>query len=294
MTGAAGFIGSRLLKKLIEGGHEVTALKRESTDLSRVESLDCKWILEAEIPGTLNSGIDAVIHMATTYGRDDSDPAPVWESNFTLPLDLLMAASKAGTPLFINTDSFFTRELAGGWNPDQKVYMNAYTRSKFAFRETARTNIPHMHTAFVNMELQHVYGAGDGDGKFVSFMKKSLLANVPELDLTEGKQLRDWIYSDDVANAYIAVLNDYAKFPEKYCRGSFTEYEAGTGISTSLKEVCLMMKEISGASTKLNFGAREMNPNELMESVADNSSLKAIGWTPEVTLKEGLSQIFRD
>lgn len=293
VTGGTGFVGSYLVRKLVYENYKVACVYRNSTDFTRVRDLyhQITWIdnKEEKITEAFNSyEIEGIIHCATSYGRGNATFFDVMKTNVQLPLFLLELANEKKVNFFINTDSFFTRELGDKWVKNSKVYMNSYTKSKYIFRETARENVENLDLSFINCELQHIYGCADNSGKFVSFLYNELVNDVPEIDLTEGEQTRDWTHVDDVVDAFIAIVKNVDNFE----RRKFYEFQIGTGIETSLKDFCLEMRKHSGSHTKLRFGRLKMQENEIMHAVADNSSLLALGWKPKVSLEEGIARMF--
>lgn len=300
VTGATGFIGRRLTRRLLKEGYEVAVVCRKTSDFSRLEDVKERLIKvdsaqEEELEAVFRAhDITHIIHLATAYGRDSRDFQIVYETNLTLPLKLIryaMAESETGVKtVFINTDSFFTKELEGAWHQGgEKVYLDAYTKSKFILREIMRDNVSSTKITFVNLRLEHVYGPEDDKGKFINYLISELRKNTPVIELSSGVQVRDWVYIDDVIEAYIKVL----EHSENLEPAGFYEYEVGTGKETTLKNFCLKLKEESKSSSELVFGRREMQKNELLYSVADNSALRAIGWEPSVDIEEGIRRIFR-
>ena len=294
LTGATGFLGSSLLKKLINEGFEVICTFRETSDFSRVQAIknDCLWVesSEVELENIFSDGkIEAIIHCATFYGRNANQFNNVYESNFSFPMMLTKLASKYSVPYFINTDTFFTKEIGASLNFNKKVYMDSYTKSKFIFRETVKCNIEECSFAFINLILEHVYGVDNGKGKFIDFLKNSLVNNVKEIPLSLGSQKRDWIFIDDVVAAYICILRRHSIFK---C-GEFYNFQVGTGVETSLKEFCIRMKIASKSDAVLKFGAVDMAPNELLDSVANNKDLLKLGWKPITDIEKGIERILR-
>ena len=68
----------------------------------------------------------------------------------------------------------------------------------------------------INMQLEHFYGPGAGDANFISAMINRLIHNDPRIDLTLGEQKRDFIYIDDVVDAYLEVLKAEYKIQDAY------------------------------------------------------------------------------
>lgn len=293
VTGGTGFIGSMLVAQLVDCNYDVACVCRNNSNFQRVENIYDKiyWVNDTEESLTEcfeKYDIEGVIHCATTYGRKGNELFGVIKANVNFPLLLLELASRYNSKYFINTDSFFVRELNDSWSKNTKVYMDTYTKSKYIFRELIRDNMHNLDIAFINLELQHIYGEKDAKGKFVTYLIEQLKNNVPLIELTEGNQSRDWTYVTDVVDAYITIINNVDIFS---C-GRFYEYEVGTGVATTLKEFCLKVKEISGASTELLFGKKEMNKFEIMHSVANNEALRQLGWEPRVNIDEGVRRLF--
>ncbi len=292
LTGATGFVGSNLLKTLLARKYQLCCIKRSSSNDSRVlEFMDaCIWynIDEIDVESIfLNHPIETVIHCATDYGRDGADAVQVYQSNISFPLKLLDCAQRHGSRLFINTDSFFVRQADALWREGKEPYKAMYTRSKYIFTCVVKDQIKRRKISFVNLQLEHVYGPGDGKDKFVSFLLESLLCNREWLKLTSGDQMRDFIYVEDVANAYLAVLENIGEFE----RGIFYQFELGTGRATTLRAFIEKAKEVTGSVTRLEFGQKPMMEHEVMYSCADNHGLIQLGWRPQFSIAEGLEKL---
>lgn len=277
LTGATGFLGSKLLARLLspQYEYEVTILKRSFSDISRISTLMSqvrsfdldKVLLNNVFDG---AGYDAILHCATDYGRKATPRSDVIESNLLLPLRLLETGLNHGVRTFINTDTMLDKNVSD------------YTLSKRQFREWLQG--ASSQVAGINMVLEHFYGPGDDSSKFVAHIIRSLVRGVPAIPLTAGRQKRDFIYVDDVVDAFICVL-------EKTCDQGpgYLEYEVGSGVTISVKELVTLAKLISGNQvTQLDFGAIPYRSNEPMDVNVDASRLHALGWRVRCGLQEGL------
>jgi CDP-paratose synthetase len=113
---------------------------------------------------------------------------------------------------------------------------------------------------------------------------KEMLNNSDKINLTTGEQKRDFIYIDDVVNAFIVIIKHI--FSQKK---GFYDYEVGSGCNVKIKSLVELIKELSGCEvTKLNFGVIPHRRNEVMSSSVDISNLLKLGWKPQYTLKSGL------
>jgi len=295
LTGATGVFGSSLLQDLLLCKHSVICLKRSFSIIDKNVSKvfeSVSWYNADEIileKIFKENNIDVVIHTATNYGKNESDFFDAYDANLFLPIELLRLASKYKSKAFISTGTFFDKELAAMPLSTQNVYMDTYVKSKHIFEYIAKSGICTTDMSFINMRLEHVYGL-DGRRKFVNYILESLKNNVESLNLSEGWQERDWIYIDDVVQAYLTVLNNL----EALNKSQSYVFEVGTGETHTVREFVELCKKIIGSDTVLLFGTQQMNNNELRFSKANTESLQSLGWRPKFTIEEGIKKILSD
>lgn len=282
LTGATGFLGSHLLDGLLANGFAVVVLKRSGSStariadhLTRVSVYDLNRVpLEAAFERT---PIDAVIHAATCYGRKGEHVSDVIAANVVLGTQLLQAAAEFRVPMFINTGTFSAK---GDEVPDALAY---YVLTKRLFSEIGAQLAAASGIAFVELMLEHVYGPGDDETKFVPTLINTLVEDRPAIALTRGEQRRDFVYVDDVVAAYLHVLERRAEL-----RGPARRFEVGSGEAVALADFARLAREVAGSGTKLDLGALPYREGEAMHSVADLGPLRRLGWAPKVGLREGL------
>lgn len=292
LTGATGFLGSKILRRLLQAGHQVVLLKRSTSHTERivkylsncsvydVDIQSIERIFERERP-------QAVIHCAAAYGRGDKNPLQVMGTNLMFGMELLEAASNSGCGWFINTGSYSTKQIEENSRVEHKIYMADYTLSKQQFicwgQEFAALGRIH----FITLNLEHIFGEADEEGKFVHLVEKSCMQE-KSLELSDGMQLRDYIYSENVVDAYLCILDHLEELQ------GFHTFEVGMGETISLKEFVLLMKEVSGSSIDLRFGIRPRNASEPACSVADIRGLERLGWKPRFSRREGIEKMFQE
>lgn len=280
ITGITGFLGSHLAKAFLAEGHQILALKRKDSSLSRIESIieDVNLLNTEDLDFDKlfrdHPNIDAVIHTATCYGRSGETINQIFEANTAFPLRLLEAASRANAGVFMNTDTILDK------------YLNLYSLSKNQFLEWGKFFSMHNRIHFCNMRLEHFYGPGDDESKFTSFIIKSCLDNMPELELTLGEQKRDFIYIDDVVAAYIILLGKLGQFSEQY-----VEFDVGSGSAVSIREFVEGVYNLTKSRTRLMFGAIPYREGEVMLSRANVEPLRKLGWECRTSLKQGLIRV---
>ena len=287
VTGATGFLGSHLLKGFLNNtNHNIIVLKRSFSDVSRISNIlnnvrvkfyDIdKFPLEKVFEETK---IDAIVHCATNYGRNENSCYSVLETNLMFPIRLLDLSVQHGVKIFINTDSYFNKE-----NMSYSYLLN-YALSKKSLLLWLKYFSKKIKV--VNMVLEHVYGEDDRADKFVyQMIDKIAVKKVPSIDLTYGDQKRDFIYVDDVVDNYIKIL-DYA---QKHSF-RFRSFDIGTGNAVSIKDFVTEIKKISGSDTVLNFGAIPYREDEIMCSCADVTELQDVGVGAERAYSKGLAKI---
>lgn len=284
LTGATGFLGSYLLEALISNKYDVVILKRSSSDISKITHLISKVVyydvdlhpLEIAFE---NHIIDIVIHTACDYGKSSKSNYQISESNLMYGLKLLDASLKYKARFFINTDTMLPRQL------------NAYSLSKKQFVDWLRYKSSEIVVA--NFRLEYMYGKSDDNSKLVPFFLSKLSQNVPEIELTEGNQKRDFIFIDDVVSAIILVLHKVDEL------NGFSEFDLGTGKSVTLryflKKIKFEFESTFGITeTKLAFGKLPYRDGEMMNVEINNSPLVKLGWSPKITLEVGIRKIINE
>jgi len=218
--------------------------------------------------------IDTIIHVATEYGKK-LPYSVVLYSNVYLPIRLIEAANKKKLKIFINTDSFFSKF-------QNYSYLKEYITTKKIFKQYLKslTGIQ-----IINLQLEHVFGENDSKDKFIPFLIESMKTNMNEIALTEGIHKRDFIYVDDVVDAYMVVLSK-----SKYLK-QFSEFEVGTGVSIQIKDFVIRAHQILNSKSNLLFGALPTRYDEISDSKANNLDLINLGFIPKTTIEVGINKI---
>jgi len=286
LTGATGFLGSNLLGKLLAGGYEVAAIVRTNSSLARIE----KWVghRNTKLYNLDNTNlrlifeknkIDVIVHTATEYGRGAGAISKILEPNLILPIRLIELGIEYNTTCFINTDSYFNKS---GSSYSNLLNYSLSKKSLLVWLKQLSNQI-----RVVNVTLEHMYGPRDSRSKFVeNLIQKIAVERESRVELTHGHQKRDFVYVDEVADAYLKLI-------EYGCNHDFTfkNFEVGTGVSVQVREFAQMIKELSRSTSVLGFGDIEYRSDEIMDSKADISALAELGWVPKIGIREGLSRI---
>lgn len=289
ITGGTGFLGSHLAKRLLKDGYEIIILKRSFSDTRRINDVlsDLTFydidICDIEQPFRDFGKIDAIIHTATVYGRYQENINEIVQTNIVFPLRLLQVGNNFGTKTYFNTDTYFNK----CFNKCSVPYRGLpnYSLSKKQFMEWGQEFSRSGTINFVNIKLEHLFGYGDHDHKFTTYIIKKCLNNAPEIELTGGEQKRDFIYIEDVVSAYSLLLK---KTNEQFLR--YQEYELGSGQAVSIREFAEIVKKLTYAQTNLNFGVLPYRDDEIMFSQANIEAFTKVGWQVEENLESRLLQ----
>ena len=273
ITGINGYLGSKLAKTFLPD-YNVIGLEYSLNNLFRLDGLNIKvYSVENGVPDEVftEQQVDIIIHAATFYGRLNEQISMMAQANLFIPFSLLDKAIKAKCSLFINTDTVLDR------------FVSTYALTKRQFQEWLYARSKEI--SVVNMQLEHFYGPGCSNTNFVTAMIERLSKNEASIDLTAGEQLRDFIYIDDVVNAFKIALETYIDKDITY-----KSFQVAGSELVTIKNLLILLKELTGSTSQLNFGAVPYRENELMKSETDNAALVAIGWKPLHELRDGLKQ----
>jgi len=280
ITGAGGFLGSALARKLGEMDHQVSLLVRKNTSLCRLEDILPFKIGRCETDAEINEFIsdvlpDMVIHTACCYGRGGESPLQIIDSNIWFGMVLLNAIKSLEKKVsFINTGTVLSRDVS----------LYALTKIQFEELGTYISNTSNKNIQFINIKLQHMYGPGDHASKFTSYVINACKNNVPTLPLTLGEQKRDFIYIDDVVDAYVRILQNVTTFNGQQ------QIELGSGAAPRLRDFVEIAHKLTNSKTKLLFGQIPYRENDAMSMVANIDVLKRLGWLPKFDIKSGIKK----
>ena len=284
LTGSTGFLGSYLLKSFVKSGYEVIALKRSTSNTYRINDYLKKVTLYNIDKVNLEDifkkhKINIVINTVTNYGRIDNKISSILDTNLIFGLKLLEESVNSNAKAFINTDTLLERNI------------NAYALSKAQLVDWIKF-LSNKQTKMINIKIEHMYGALDDENKFIYWLINKLKQNVEKIDLTSGVQKRDFIYIDDIVNAYEIIIQNINTF------SNYEEFELGSGNSIEVKNfVEKIYQEISNKqtlSTKLNFGAVSYRDNENMNIQANIEKLTNLAWKPKVSITDGIKKILEE
>lgn len=291
ITGASGFIGSVLLRKLIDQKEEVHLLLREQSHTWRINDLldkvtihysDLSNVYElTNIAKKIKPNI--IYHLATNGAYSyQKDADAIIKTNILGTWNLLQACSQLNYDLFVNTGS---SSEYGFKNYAMRETDIVEPASYYAVTKCAQTLLC-SHIAkqekrpIVTIRPFSVYGPYEEPKRFVPTLMKALMFK-EEMNLVAPETARDQIYIDDMVDAYLKI--DELKNNPGEC------FNIGTGIQSTLKEFIESAVKVTNQTTNFKWGSMENRNWDTNNWVADISkSRQLLKWTPKTNLETGI------
>ncbi len=290
LTGASGFIGSVVLRLLLEQGVETAALVTPKKSLDRLQNLDGQYIrIEGRLADitSLRSQIEAFhpdtcIHLAwyAEPGKYLYSPenVPIMQQSLNLLQTLIEIGCQqfvgVGTCAEYDTDVGFLREDSPT-NP-----ATIYAACKLSTYLIGQHMAAAAGVNFAWGRLFYLYGEQEDSRRLVPALIQSLRAGKP-FEATAGEQVRDYLHATDVASALVTLAQQKAQ----------GIYNIASGIPITMRNLMETIGDIVGAKDLIRFGAIPYRQWEPMFICGDNHKLKSLGWSPRYALREGLEQV---
>lgn len=289
ITGAAGFVGSNLAKRLLQAGYSVVGV--DDLSAGTLDNVDSRvQFHEMDFRNSkiheLTKGIDAVFHLAAKTSLTGCLEEPLEAANVNVvgTLFMLEAARKAMVPKFVYADT--SAEYEGIFDfptaEDRVSPIGVYAASKhggWSFCESYK-RLYGMNITVVR--YFNVYGPAQDWRRVIppvmcSFILRMLRGERPIIYGT-GEKRRDFIYVDDVNDLHLMILENST------LRGRI--FNVGTGTNLSVNEVFELVEE------ELRTGLKPIYkpdlPGEAEITLADITQARSLGWAPKINAREGL------
>ena len=298
VTGGAGFIGSALVRSLLERGDgEVRVLDNLSSGTlenlgeisSRVDFQEAD-IRDYYAAAPLVEGADAVFHLAAipSVPRSIEDPVPSHESNIDGTFQLLRACAdgKVGRVVYAASSSAYgDTEVLPKVETMRPRPKSPYAAQKLMGEYYASVFAECFGLETVSLRFFNVYGPRQDPSSpysgVLSIFMRCLLEQRPPVIYGDGEQSRDFTYVDDVAALLIKAAHAE--------NVSGKVYNAGNGNRYTLNEIWNQLQKIEGVNISPKYGAPRAG--DVRHSQADiTAAVRDLGHAPQFTLEQGLRQ----
>lgn len=284
VTGATGFIGSRLCRRLGKSGTETHGVSRQhvtgdgvrwwTADLANYQAT--QRLVQQVRP-------EIIFHLAGhASSRQALDAVlPTARGNLLSTIHLLTAASETGVTRVV---------LAGSMEGPEPEDADPLPGSPYSAAKAAGAMYASMfHACYglpvVNLRVSMVYGPGQRDGaKLVPYVTRCLLRGEAPV-LSTGRREIDWIYVDDVVEAFVAAAGTD--------NVDDTNLDVGSGELTSIRTIVEQLVRLTGATSTPQFGALPDRSRERSLLADIGRTRQTIGWGPSTPLVAGLASTVR-
>ena len=300
VTGGAGFIGSTLVDRLIIEGHDVDVVDDLSTgsltNLAEARAQQTRRMtfqrLDVRSPGIIDliahRKPEVVYHLAAQADVRVSVANPVLDAEVNIigSLNVIEGAQRAGTRKVVFSGSGGTLYGIPESIPTREGHprrpLSPYGVSKKAVGDYLHYYREVQGLEYTVLALANVYGPRQdphGEAGVVAIFAGKLLAGERPTIYGDGEQTRDFVYVDDVADAFVRATD----------RGGGLVVNIGTGTETSVQQLFDAMARASGFGEPARYAPPRTG--ELRRSALDPGRAAIhLGWKPYTPLDEGLAR----
>ncbi len=281
VTGATGFVGRHLVRRLVQRGWRVDAVTRAGS--ARRPALPATVQMHelrdsvSDIGDTIaRVRPDVVFHVAAFTGSHQGRLAAMCDANVTFSAAVAEAATQAQARL-IHVSSAWQHHKGSAYSP-----VNLYAATK-----QAQCDVVQYFAEAEGLDAREVclfdtYGPDDDRGKLVTLLMDAAESGVPLL-MSSGRQLVDLTYVDDVAAALIAVAEH---------AGPVGRLVVRSGLPLPVRELASIVSSVVERPIDARWGGRPERPREMFTDWQVPSD--DLGWAPAVPLRDGLARVWRE
>lgn len=293
LSGAAGFVGANLCRRLVQEGAEVHILVKPRTALWRIEDIRAHLFLhmidirqEEDLQRLIRSiRPDVIYHLATSGAYHyQTDVQTILSTNVLGLWNLLNACDQVDYKLFVNTGSSseYGTKSSAMQETDLLTPNSVYGVAKAAQSLLCQQHAQTHDRPIVTLRLSSVYGPYEEPTRLIPRLVVAALDHCP-LDMVAPATARDFIYIDDVVETYLKIDALHA------CRGEI--FNLGTGRQASLAQVVQTLEAHLGRPVTIRWNAMAPRSWDTTTWVTDVSKLqRLVEIRPQISLSEGIAR----
>lgn len=291
VTGAAGFVGANLTRRLLADGHRVTGVVRQGGDMWRLE--DVAGDLEATAIDMRDGDAlrrvvervkpDWVFHLAAHGAYSwQNDLRRILETNFLGTVDLVEACRAVGCEALVHAGSsseygYTDRPATETDHPEpNSEYAVAKSSATAYCRFVAQSGALNA----ITLRLYSVYGPYEDPRRLIpTLVTAGIGGQFPPLVAPDVS--RDFVAVDDAVEAFLRAATSRSEEP-----GAI--YNVGTGVQTSMREVVAVVREVMSIEAEPVWGSAPPRRWDTTTWVADCSKIhRELGWQAQLSFREG-------
>ena len=300
VTGAAGFVGSHMVEKLVEDGHEVRAMIHYNS------ANNWGWLEESKVKNSIQviagdirdydsvfsavNGVDTIFHLAALIGIPYSYVSPMAyiKTNIEGTYNVLQSARTLETPNILITSTSETYGSAQYIPMDElhpMVGQSPYSASKIGADNLAVSYFRSFATPVKIVRPFNIYGPRQSARAIIPSIITQILDGKREIKLGNTSPTRDFTFVKDTVAGFLAISQN-EKFNGEYVN-------IGMGEEISVSDLVNLISELIGEEIKITSDEQRVRPkdSEVDRLFAANKKLtQSTSWQPQFTLKQGLSE----
>ncbi|MCC5796251.1 MAG: NAD-dependent epimerase/dehydratase family protein [Methylophaga sp.] len=295
VLGGSGFIGSALIRALLDHGHQVRVFDRDVRSVSQ-QFPQLMGVVQADFSDVMSLteamiGVELVFHLISTSVPATSNKNPVFdiESNLVNTVRLLESMRTADLKRIVYLSSGGT--VYG--NPVNLPISESHTTNptcSYGIVKLAIEKYLQMYAELYQLEVSilrpsNPYGPGQthkGVQGFIGTCIDKINAGQPIHIWGDGSVVRDYVYIDDVVNACILSMSSDYSGP----------INISSGEGFSLNQILGLLEQYRGKSVDVVY--QEKRSFDIPEVILDNSLAKSVlGWTPQIQIDHGLQMTLK-
>ena len=292
--GASSYLGRSFIKKLLEQNTKVNIFARRTSDLSflnekKYENLiDIKFydlslneLFQNYQKGTPSDGVFFDFAWFGVFNEYRNSP-----KQLTINIPLIISSIELAKIYGVKHWVGFGSQAEYG-SKDHQICeeelctpSTIYGKSKLICSQIAKEICELYNIEFSWLRLFSSYGPDDNHEWLIPYLIKEMLNN-NEINVTKGEQMWDYLFIDDISEVLLKMVN--AK--------GIGIANLGSGQCIEIKQLIEKIKKLTHSDSKINYGAIEYRPDQVMFMWANNSKIaNHLNWQPKINIDEGLKK----
>jgi len=295
ITGANGFIGSNLTRKLVNSENHIDILTRNESDLWRINDISSECNIHHvdlikfdNVESIINKINPEIVFHCAGHGiyPEQKDSKSIFSTNILGTLNLLLAIRKNNKlKRFVNLGSFFENTTDNENDSNLRKKLEPYTISKIIQTSLVRKFYTEDNLPVVTLRVFTPYGRFDSPGRLISDIMTAIIKNRP-LEIGSKTSMRDFIHIDDV----IRALEVAGKQPN--IEGEI--FDVGTGKGITVEEIVKKTEELTMHNCNVLWNDEKIREFDKRDShiLLNSKNNKKFNWKPEISINQGIMKTY--
>ena len=297
VAGHRGLVGASIVRALEKRGYSnIVVRTHKELDLTRQEAVE-RFFSE-----TKPEYVFLAAAKVGGIGANSAYPAQFIHDNLAIALNVIESARQYGVQKLLNLGSSCIYPkmapqplkeeylLSGPLEPTNE----AYAIAKIAAIRLCKHYNDQYGTNFISAMPTNLYGPGDNYDPFGSHVLPAMIrkfheakvAHTPVTLWGDGSPYREFLYSDDLADALVMLM-------ERYDYRDIGEFiNVGSGSEITIKELAAIVAKAAGFEGSVRWDTSK--PNGTPRKLMDSSRLFNLGWKPKIDLERGIAMAYKD